>query len=159
MKGVYIKWDRIVSTFEFWSYHDREIYWTQHYLLSLLCCNLIYGHWILIIFLISQSGGQVRSWALWADSYKVKFYYFEKIICWTGFSVKLIVCFMQGFSFITYDSFIGTWFCIMFIKVPLKIATFLSLSLISTAFTPDEISIHSVVVPYFSSVMWMIING
>ena len=96
MKGVYIKRDRIVSTFEFWSYHDREIYWTQHYLLSLLWCNLIYGHWISIIFLISQSGGQVRSWALWADLYKVKFYYFERIVCWTGFSVKLIVLFLYS---------------------------------------------------------------
>ena len=65
----------------------------------------------------------------------------------------------QGVSVITYDSFIGTRFCIMLIKVPLKIATCLSTSLISSAFSPDEVSIHSVVVPHCSSVMWMIING
>ena len=42
-RGVHIKKDCIVSTFEYWSYHDRELYWSQDYLLPLLWCHLIFG--------------------------------------------------------------------------------------------------------------------
>ena len=96
MKGVYIKKDRLVSTFEFWSYHDLEIHWTQDYLLSLLCCNLIYGHWILINFWFLNHETKFGLERFGLIDIKYKFYYFEWIVCWTGFSVKLIVLFLYS---------------------------------------------------------------
>ena len=46
MKRVYIKKDRVVSTFEYWLYHNLELYWGQDCLLSLVCSCLIFGHYL-----------------------------------------------------------------------------------------------------------------
>ena len=62
MEEVYIKKDRIVSTSEYWSFHERKLYWGQDYLLSLLCCRLfiifimlsfIYYLYYVVVYLLS----------------------------------------------------------------------------------------------------------
>ena len=90
-------------------------------------------------FLISQSGNLVRPGALKTDWCKVKSYYLEWIVCKIGYSVLFISLFIYGGSLLSHMIVsLGTKFCMMFIKVSLKIETCLATSLIRCALSQSN---------------------